>query len=207
MLEAFPCVKRTPRTGALDEDVRRFLQENGCPRTCAHVFAVSDACAELAARFSLPEAPCRTAALLHDVGAVIRRADMLPWFEQNNLPLCEAERAYPFLLHQRLSACIAREQFGVRDPSILTAVACHSTLRAQASALDMALFLADKIAWDQPGEPPYLPGLKEALENSLPAACRFYMEYTVASGRLLCPHADWTAALRWLSQDEPSNPV
>ena len=97
-----------------------------------------------------------------------------------------------------LSAFIAREHFGVMDEAILRAVACHSTLRAQASPLDMALFLSDKIAWDQPGEPPYLSGLMEALTVSLPAACRYYMEYTVSSGRLLCPHTDWTEALAWL---------
>ena len=182
----------------MDADARRFLLENGCPKTFDHVLAVAAECEKLAPRFGLDPSACRAAGLMHDMGAVIRRTDMLPFFEARGLPLCEAERRFPFLLHQRLSAFIAREHFGVMDEAILRAVACHSTLRAQASPLDMALFLSDKIAWDQPGEPPYLSGLMEALTVSLPAACRYYMEYTVSSGRLLCPHTDWTEALAWL---------
>lgn len=173
-----------------------MLEHNGRPKTLAHVRAVAQECQRIAERYGLDASKCRMAGLLHDVSAVIKAADMLSWAKQNALPLCEAEERYPFLLHQRLSALAAQQAFGVTDEDVLSAVACHTTLKAHASAYDMALFLADKIAWDQPGEPPYLNAVIRALETSLEKACLVYMEY--AAGSLLCPHDSWVQALEWL---------
>ena len=178
-----------------------LLLANGRPRTLAHVQAVAEECARLGARFGVDETQCRLCGMLHDISAVIRPADMLAWTEANGLEWCEAERRHPFLLHQRLSAVVAREDFGVTDGEVLSAIACHTTLQANASPLDMALFLADKIAWDQPGEPPYLSSLLEALERSMQAACLAYMTFTQESGKLLWPHTNWTRAMEWLKSE------
>jgi HD superfamily phosphohydrolase YqeK len=45
--------------------------------------------------------------------------------------------------------------------------------------LDKVVFLADKIDWDQPGRPPYLDDLEEALYGmpSLDAAVKVYCDY------------------------------
>ena len=185
-------------SGDIEADARAFLLANGRPRTCAHVFAVADQSEALARRCNLDAAKCRAAAALHDISAPLRPADMLDYAVRSGFPLCEAERAHPFLLHQRLSRVIAEEVFAVRDEEILSPIACHTTLRPEASPGDMLLFLADKLAWDQEGEPPYLASVLEALERSLPRACLAYMRYMEQSGRLLCPHADWTAARAWL---------
>ena len=39
------------------------------------------------------------------------------------------------------------------------------------------MFLADKIAWDQDGRPPYASKLNKALEESLDAAVLVYLDY------------------------------
>jgi HD superfamily phosphohydrolase YqeK len=39
------------------------------------------------------------------------------------------------------------------------------------------LFIADKIAWDQEGAPPYLAEIEKALAHSLDDACRGYLRY------------------------------
>jgi HD superfamily phosphohydrolase YqeK len=41
----------------------------------------------------------------------------------------------------------------------------------------MAVFVADKIRWDQPGDPPYLEAILAAVERSLPAAAFCYLDY------------------------------
>lgn len=176
-----------------------LLEANGRPKTLAHVQNVAQECAKMAQRFGLDEDKCRLAGMLHDISAVIRPSDMLVWAQEKGMPLCEAERKYPFLLHQRLSRVAAEQFFGVRDEDVLSAVECHTTLKENASFYDMALFIADKIAWDQPGEPPYLGPVLDALERSLEAACLAYMRYTEESGKLLYPHTHWTKAVRWLT--------
>ena len=193
MLTHFPYLQiPTPLTA------EALLLANGRPKTLAHVQAVSEECARLAQRFGLNEDHCRMAGMLHDISAVIRPDDMLTWAETHHMPLCEAERRHPFLLHQRMSRLVAETAFGITDEPILSAIECHTTLKSNPSPCDMALFIADKIAWDQPGEPPYLQAVTSTLETSLEEACLAYMTYTEQSGKLLFPHTNWTKAVRWL---------
>lgn len=197
-LEQFSYVALPEFTGQTETDVQNLLLANGRQKTLDHVREVSEECAQIAAQFGLAVEPCRAAGLLHDISAIIRPADMLRYAQSENMQLCEAERRYPFLLHQRLSGLIAHEHFGIKDSALLCAIQCHATLRADATAADMALFLADKLAWDQPGKPPYEAAVRLALHRSLETACLIFMEDTIASGRLLYPHTNWTLALRWL---------
>ena len=81
------------------------------------------------------------------------------------------------IVHQKLSVEIAREIFGVADEKVLSAVGCHTTLKAKASILDKVVFVADKIAWDQEGKPPYLDPMLAALETSLDAGALAYLSY------------------------------
>ena len=188
------------RTGNLEEDVKNLLECNGKGSTYAHVVSVAEANAEIAARFGLNASLCRTAALLHDISAVIAPKDMLEYAKGNGLELCEAELRFPFLLHQRISRIVAQEYFGVTDHSVLSAIECHTTLRPHASREDMALFIADKIAWDQPGIPPFDAAVRAALAHSLEDACLAYMTYMRDNDKILYPHTLWNLALNWLSE-------
>ena len=197
--DQFPYVAVPKLTGHLETDVQNLLEANARPRTFAHVKAVSEVCAQLAVQYGLDERQCRAAGLLHDIGVVITPADMLRYVGLLGLPVCEAEQRYNFLLHQRLSRFVASGHFGVTDEAVLCAIECHTTLRARAMPCDMALFIADKLAWDQPGTPPYENEISRALDQSLEAACFTFMDYTMVSGRLLCPHTNWTLAYDWLA--------
>ena len=111
----------------------------------------------------------------------------------------EAELRYPFLLHQRLSAVFAAQLFGMEDQRVLSMIGQHTTLSANPAELDMALFLADKLAWDQPGEPPFLDAVEAALCVSLSWAARVYVEYVFDHGMILCPHPHLLAARAFLA--------
>ncbi len=67
--------------------------------------------------------------------------------------------------------------FGVTDRAVLPAVACHTTLKAGANCLDKGLYVADKLAWDQPGKPPYFTKMLAGLKRSVDDACRVYLRY------------------------------
>ncbi len=203
--DAYPYVACPALTGNLARDVQNLLEANGKPRTFEHVLNVSRVCRDIAARFGLDARACEAAGLLHDISAVITPADMLACVQSRRLPLCEAELRHNFLLHQRVSRMIALKYFGVSDENILLAIECHTTLREGASPCDMALFIADKLAWDQEGTPPFYEDVSAALDRSLEAACLTYMDFMVDSGRLLCPHVNWTAAHRWLREKLAQN--
>ena len=84
--------------------------------------------------------------------------------------------------------------FSVTDPDILSAVECHTTLKAGAGAYDELIFISDKISWDQEGEPPYHDKLLALAEGSLDEACCFYIKYQFDHGLLLMPHGWMTGA-------------
>lgn len=96
---------------------------------------------------------------------------------QYGISLNKEEIEFPMIIHQKISKHIARQKFGIEDEAILSAIECHTTLKKNYSKLDLVLFIADKIMWDQEGEPPYLAGLLGELEYSLERAAFYYINY------------------------------
>lgn len=154
-----------------------FLQHHGYAKTAAHCAAVAAECERLALRFGLDAERAQIAGWLHDVSAVWPADQRLEVARQLGLPVLPAERRHPMLLHQRQSAVLAEQLFSVSDPAVLAAIACHTTLRPDPAPLDVLLFCADKLAWDQPGSPPYLAAMRAALYESLPAAAVVYLRH------------------------------
>lgn len=154
-----------------------LLKHHGYAKTADHSQAVAAECARLARRFSLDPRAAELAGCLHDVSAVWPTAERLTVAEALGLATLPAERQHPLLLHQRLSAVLAEQLFGVNDLDVLAAIACHTTLRPVPAPLDLLLFCADKLAWDQPGQPPYLAEMRAALDKSLASAAAVYLRH------------------------------
>ena len=163
-------------TGQVEQDVPRFLEQHIFPGTARHCAAVAAEAERLAQRFEVDPGAARTAGWLHDVSAVIG-TDWLQAAEELGVEILPAELIYPNLLHQKISAVLAREIFGVTDPAVLAAIGCHTTLRPGASQLDRVVFVADKLQWDQPGRPPYEAEMFAALEGSLEQGAWVYLNY------------------------------
>ena len=133
---------------------------------------------------------------LHDVGGVVPISDRERLAEVLGLEILSEERVAPLLLHQKLSATVAREAFAIEDIAILTAIGCHTTLRRDASMLDKILFISDKLEWDQDGEPPYWEQVAGAVERSLDEAAWWYLEYLWAQRDTLAALHPWLIEAR-----------
>lgn len=181
-------------TGNMGEDVTRFLDRYGCSHAAPHVRAVAREAERLAARFGVAPDLAAVGGWLHDVSVVVPVTLRAVAAEQWDLRILPEERAVPMILHQKLSTVIARRVFDVEDESVLTAIGCHTTLRANASALDKVVFLADKVAWDQPGAPPYLDDLRHGLTMSLDAGVCVYLNYLWTQRTSLPVVHPWLAA-------------
>jgi len=172
-----PYAAGTWLTGDVATDAVRLLTDRGRADTAEHCRRVAGEAARLARRWGVDEARAAAGGWLHDVSAIVPDDDRLAVAEALGLEVLDAERVAPMLLHQKLSAVIAHELFLVSDPSILGAIGCHTTLRAGSSDLDKIVFVADKIAWDQPGSPPYIAAIRLAVEQSLDRAAHCYLDY------------------------------
>jgi predicted HD superfamily hydrolase involved in NAD metabolism len=156
-----------------------LLQHHGRPDTVRHCLRVATRARALAEQFHVIPARAELAGWLHDISAAIPRAQYLSAAEAWGLDVLPEERQRPMLLHQKLSAVIARDVFRVTDEGLLSAIGCHTTLKMGMLLLDKVVFLADKIEWDQPGTPPYLEDLETVLYGmpSLDAAIKVYSDY------------------------------
>ena len=196
--DAFGDIVLPPQSGDVIADMKAMYLANGRAHTAAHVGSVAAAVSDIAATYGLDARACELAAYGHDIAAVIRPHDMLQYALDRGMDLDPSERQYPFILHQRFSAWVVADVFGIADERVLSAIGHHTTLRADPSDYDMALFLADKVAWDQAGVPPYLGIVRHQLSRSLCHASLAYIEYVLGHGMILLPHHRLVEAHAWL---------
>lgn len=185
-------------------DIISLYQANHREDTLNHVLNVADEAVMLAHRFNLNKNICYEAALLHDISAILTSQQMQDIAKKYKLYIYDAEKHYPFLLHQRISALMGKHYFHIDEPLLLKAVEHHTTLCKEPDDYMMAIFLADKIAWDQIGKPPHLDVIQEGLKHSLSVACSDYIDYVFKENRILYPH-DWLIDARNYFNQNKSN--
>jgi predicted HD superfamily hydrolase involved in NAD metabolism len=156
-----------PFSGDLKMDSMGLLNSHNKLVVAEHTGRVAEEAKRLAGLFGEDGEAAETAGLLHDISGIIPKERGLEFAEALNIEILPEERPVPFILHQKLSAVLAEQIFHVTDPRILSAISCHTTLKKGARPIDLILFVADKLQWDQTGTPPYLAAMQEGLEKSL----------------------------------------
>lgn len=170
-----PYLSHIPLTQHIPTDVVTILEAYNYHKIARHVGQVAAEISRLAAIFAAPP-DLALAGWLHDVSAIIPNGARVALCHHFGLEVLSEEQQVPMLLHQKLSAVMAEQVWGITDEAILSAITCHTTLKRHASQADKIVFLADKIRWDQGGTPPYLDGLLAALEESLNTAVSFFLQ-------------------------------
>jgi predicted HD superfamily hydrolase involved in NAD metabolism len=164
-------------TGKIVDDVPRFLALFGHQKTAEHCSSIASKAKELAVRFNSDYSKAEQAGYLHDISAVIPNEKRIEFAQNQSVEILAEEFQYPMIIHQKLSVVLAREVFNVTDYEILSAIGCHTTLKTNPTLLDKVVFLADKIAWDQDGSPPYISKIIKAMDESLDNAVLEYLNY------------------------------
>ncbi|MDQ7094570.1 bis(5'-nucleosyl)-tetraphosphatase (symmetrical) YqeK [Desulfosporosinus sp. PR] len=198
ILEAFESVVIPELTNDFKTNIENLFTSNHKQAIYRHVQRVATTNSEIAEKFHLNKEVCIQAAYCHDIAGIINENHMLQYARDYNMPLDVAEEKYPFLLHQRFSALLAMDMFKINDERILSAIAYHSTLKSNPSQYDMALFVADKLSWDQDGAPPYLQIIQSEIDKSLYHASLAYIEFVLNHNMILYPHHWLVEAYEWL---------
>ncbi len=162
-------------------------------QTALHASQVTKKAMELARRYRMDIEKAESAAVLHDISVIIPNERRVEAAESLGIGLFEEERQFPMILHQRLSRKFASLYFGVEDKEVLDAITCHTTLWQSPTKLDMIVFLADKIAWDQAGDPPYLETLYKGLDVSLERGASHMVRYMMDNKHKLAVVHPWLA--------------
>lgn len=165
--------------------IRDLFEQHECMHIYQHSLQVANIAIELADRFQV-ESNIKNnvyiAALLHDIGGIYPNDQRVHIAKQYGIELVDEELIFPLIIHQKISKYLAQTYFKIQNSAILDSIECHTTLKSHYRIEDLIVFLADKIAWDQAGDPPYLDVLLNKLQSSLEEAALSYIDYILAHG-------------------------
>jgi nicotinate-nucleotide adenylyltransferase len=127
--------------------------------------------------------------MLHDIARMWSDEQLFDYMRLHKLTITPAERDAPALLHARIGANIAREQFGIDDPSVLSAIERHTVAVAGMSDLEKILYIADTIEPSRGfAEQAQLAAQADrSLDEGLLACIRSSMEYLRSKGIAIAP--------------------
>ncbi len=166
--------------------VRRHLDQR---HRFAHTLRVARMSAHLARLHGLDVNAARTAGLLHDLARLYSAERLVRDCEARGMAIDSFELDHPIVLHARLSAELAIEDFAVTEGPVLSAIRKHTVAAAVMSPLDTVVYLADAL---EPGRDyPERAAYAKLAERDLAAALRAVMEssisYLTARGEAVAP--------------------
>jgi predicted HD superfamily hydrolase involved in NAD metabolism len=110
-----------------------------------HVVRVARCADVLAQHHGVDASKARIAGMLHDLARLYTGSRLIEECERRRIVIDDFERANPIVLHAPLGAALAREEFGIDDAEILSAIAKHTTGAAEMTPLDCIVYLADSL--------------------------------------------------------------
>lgn len=179
-----------------------FARERLSAKRYGHTLRVAETAEDLARAHGLDPGRARLAALLHDAARELSPEEFLGLADDWNLPVGEAERENPKLLHGPVAAELARRELGVGDGEVLDAVREHTTGRPGMGPLSLVLYVADKIepARDYPSVENLRRLAREDLRGAAAESLRRSIAHNEERGRPTHPASLGT--LRWLEKSE-----
>ena len=165
----------------------------------AHTLAVAHTARQLAQAHQLHMRRAEIAGLLHDCAKCMPLKDMQAVCRTHRLTADGSLIESGNLLHSITGAYLAASEYGVQDPDILHAIACHTTGQPGMTRLDMIVYLADKIEPTR-ADYPTLNKTRLLAQLSLEKAVLYSMEgttkYVKKGGKAL--HPTTLETIEWL---------
>ena len=182
--------------------VIEWLKKNVDEHRLQHILGVEETCINLARCHHLDENKAATAGLMHDLAKFFPPPKLLAIATKAKIPLDEVCLNYPHLLHAEVGAVVAKEEFGVKDPEIIAAIANHTLGAPQMSRLSCVVFVADVIEPNR-GDNTELTLLREIAAQNLYKCVQqtadYSLKYLLSKQKIIHPRTvltrNWALAL------------
>lgn len=159
------------------EKIKDLLKERLDEHRYIHSLGVADSAKELAVRFGADENKAYLAGLLHDITKNETNERQLKLFESDGIILNQVEKNNPKLWHAMTAPIFIKNELGVTDEEILSAVRYHTTGRASMSLLEKIVYIADYISAER--DYPDVDVMRALAKESLEKAALYSLEYTL----------------------------
>ena len=183
-------------------DAEVFARERLSAKRYGHTLRVANTAEDLARAHGLDPGRARLAALLHDAARETPSEEFPGLAEDLGLPVGEAERESPKLLHGPVAAELARQELSVEDREVLDAIREHTTGRPGMGPLSLVLYVADKI--EPARDYPSVENLRRLARRDLRAAAAESLRRSIAHNeeRGRPTHPASIETLGWLEEAE-----
>lgn len=140
--------------------IRKRLESYLPAKRYEHSLGVEYTAAALAMRYGSDIYKAELAGILHDCAKHFSDEELIRLCKNAGIETGEEALKAPQLLHAIYAPHMAREEFGIEDEEVLSALRWHTTGRPKMSLLESIIYVADYI---EPGRKP-LPMMKEIRE-------------------------------------------
>lgn len=127
------------------KEIKEVLSKRLSYKRYYHSLGVMNTAAELAARYGNDIERAKLAGILHDCTKEYPLEKQYEIIERYGVEIPEDEITVEKLLHSRTGAVMAKEEFGVTDKEVLSAISCHTAGKENMTEFEKILFLADFI--------------------------------------------------------------
>lgn len=167
-----------------------WLEQNVSTHRLEHILGVETMAINLAKIHHLDIEQAAQAGLLHDLAKFFPPTKLLHLAQQHQLEIDEVCRRVPHLLHADVGAIVAQEEFGVKDKTILVAIANHTLGQPNMDDLSCVIFLADALEPGR-GNSKKLNQLRQTSQEHLLQAvrqvCDMTLKHLVKTNKLIHP--------------------
>ncbi|MCF0141869.1 MAG: HD domain-containing protein [Parasporobacterium sp.] len=136
-----------------------------------HTLGVAYTAAAMAMRYHYDNVDrAMLAGLMHDVAKCIPDEEKIRRCDENYILLSDIERNNPKLIHAKLGALIAEEDYWIHDVEILNAIRTHTTGAPNMTMLQKIIYVADLIEPNRDDIIPHIDRLQELAFTDLDMA-------------------------------------
>lgn len=127
------------------EEAKNWLKDNLNEERYNHSIGTMEQAVELAGMLNLNQEKARIAGLMHDCAKCFPNDKLLKIIHDELTDVQDYELVNYKTLHAPVSAYIAKTEFGITDPEILSAIRWHTLGKVEMTDFEKMIFLADKI--------------------------------------------------------------
>ncbi len=168
-------------------EYQAYLEKTLSKKRYEHSLYVADEALKLARHFGADEEKCYLSGLLHDICKEISKDSQKELMSRSQFEISKTELNAPKTYHGIAASVFIKEEFGITDPEILSAIRYHTVAKGGMSLIEKILYMADLISFDRVyKDVDYIRACTyEDIDRGMYEAMKFSVNYSVEHMRTI----------------------